>query len=216
MQWNLSPQAVFAASPVVPVMVIKQLEDAIPLTQALLEGGIRVFEITLRSAVALEAIKIISQAFPEALVGAGTVISTEQYDSVVKNGAKFVISPGATPKLLQHAAQRETCFIPGTATPSEMMCALELGYQHLKFFPAEANGGAKALSAIAAPLPQLKFCPTGGISPKNVADYLALDCVATVGGSWMLPNTAIIEKNWQHITQLSQEAVSLINQLKQK
>lgn len=216
MQWNLSPQAVFAASPVVPVMVIKQLEDAIPLTQALLEGGIRVFEITLRSAVALEAIKIISQAFPEALVGAGTVISTEQYDSVVKNGAKFVISPGATPKLLQHAAQRETCFIPGTATPSEMMCALELGYQHLKFFPAEANGGAKALSAIAAPLPQLKFCPTGGISPKNVADYLALDCVATVGGSWMLPNTAIMEKNWQHITQLSQEAVSLINQLKQK
>ena len=216
MQWNLSPQAVFAASPVVPVMVINKLEDAIPIANALLDGGISVFEITLRSPIAMEAIKRISDAFPQALVGAGTVISTEQYDEVGKNGAKFVISPGATSKLLQHAKSHSTCLIPGTATPSEMMQALELGYDHLKFFPAEANGGAKALSAISAPLPQLTFCPTGGISTKNVADYLALNCVATVGGSWMLPADAIAEKNWTKITELSQSAVNLIQELRRK
>ena len=134
MKWKLSVKDIFNASPVLPVMVIKQIEDAEPMAQALLEGGIRVFEITLRTDVALEAINRISKAFPEAIVGAGTVINIEQYDAVVKAGAKFAISPGATEKLLMHAAKGKIALVPGTATPSDMMKALELGYDHLKFF----------------------------------------------------------------------------------
>lgn len=214
MQWTLSPQKIFSSSPVVPVMVIKDLDDAIPMAQALLEGGINVFEITLRSDVALEAIKLISAHFPQALVGAGTVINVEQYDQVVAAGAKFAISPGSTPKLLAHAMQHTIPLIPGSATPSEMMQALELGYDHLKFFPAEINGGAPALKAISAPLPQLKFCPTGGISEKNVAEYLKLSCVATVGGSWMLPQDLIEKKDWQQITELTKRAVELVKSLR--
>ncbi|MDH3001651.1 keto-deoxy-phosphogluconate aldolase [Chelonobacter oris] len=214
MSWKLQPSAVFAASPLVPVMVIKNLDDALPMAQALSDGGINVFEITLRSAVALEAIKLISEAMPQTLVGAGTVISPQQYDDAVAAGAKFVISPGATVSLLKHAVQGDVPLMPGTSTPSEMMTALELGYDHLKFFPAEANGGAPALKAISAPLPQLTFCPTGGISPENVERYLALDCVATVGGSWILPNNAIAAGNWQEVTRLTQEAVAFIQNLR--
>ncbi|KGQ70240.1 keto-deoxy-phosphogluconate aldolase [Chelonobacter oris] len=210
MQWSLQPSAVFAASPVVPVMVIKNLDDALPMAQALSAGGINVFEITLRSGAALDAIRLISQAMPEALVGAGTVISPQQYDAARDAGAKFIISPGATVSLLKHAVQGDVPLMPGTSTPSEMMTALELGYDHLKFFPAEANGGASALKAISAPLPQLTFCPTGGIGLKNVAQYLALDCVATVGGSWMLPNEAIAAGNWEEVTRLSKEAVAFV------
>lgn len=214
MSWILQPSTVFAASPLVPVMVIKKLEDAIPMAQALLAGGINVFEITLRSAVALEAIKLISEAMPQALVGAGTVISSQQYDDALEAGASFVISPGATISLLKHAAEGDAPLIPGTVTPSEMMAALELGYDHLKFFPAEANGGALALKAISAPLPQLRFCPTGGISQKNVAEYLALDCVATVGGSWIVPNEAVAAGNWQEVTCLTQDALAFIDSVR--
>ncbi|RDE81950.1 keto-hydroxyglutarate-aldolase/keto-deoxy-phosphogluconate aldolase [Haemophilus parahaemolyticus] len=210
MKWKLSVKDIFNASPVLPVMVIKQIEDAEPMAQALLEGGIRVFEITLRTDVALEAIKRISKAFPEAIVGAGTVINIEQYDAVVKAGAKFAISPGATEKLLVHAVKGKIALLPGTATPSDMMKALELGYDHLKFFPAEVNGGVAALKAISAALPQLKFCPTGGISEKNLAHYLALDCVVSVGGSWMLPNDAIEVKDWAKVTALTKQAVDLV------
>lgn len=214
MSWILQPSTVFAASPLVPVMVIKKLEDAIPMAQALLAGGINVFEITLRSAVALEAIKLISEAMPQTLVGAGTVISSQQYDDALEAGASFVISPGATISLLKHAAEGDAPLIPGTVTPSEMMAALELGYDHLKFFPAEANGGALALKAISAPLPQLRFCPTGGISQKNVAEYLALDCVATVGGSWIVPNEAVAAGNWQEVTRLTQDALAFIDSVR--
>ena len=210
MKWKLSVKDIFNASPVLPVMVIKQIEDAEPMAQALLEGGIRVFEITLRTDVALEAIKRISKAFPEAIVGAGTVINIEQYDAVVKAGAKFAISPGATEKLLVHAVKGKIALLPGTATPSDMMKALELGYDHLKFFPAEVNGGVAALKAISAALPQLKFCPTGGISEKNLAHYLALDCVVSVGGSWMLPNDAIEVKDLAKVTALTKQAVDLV------
>ena len=182
MKWKLSVKDIFNASPVVPVMVIKQIEDAEPMTQALLEGGIRVFEITLRTDVALEAIKRISKAFPEAIVGAGTVINIEQYDAIVEAGAKFAISPGATEELLMHAAKGKIALIPGTATPSDMMKALALGYDHLKFFPAEVNG----------------------------AHYLALECVAAVGGSWMLPNDAIAAKDWAKVAALTKQAVDLV------
>lgn len=214
MNWNLDPKDVFSASPVIPVMVIKKLEDALLMAKALQAGGINVFEITLRSAVALDAIKLLSKEVPDALVGAGTVLSAEQYDQAVAAGAKFVISPGATPALLKHAAAREVPLIPGTATPSEMMQALELGYSYVKFFPAEINGGAAALKAISAALPQLSFCPTGGVSPKNVASYVAVNCVKTVGGSWMIPNDAVAAGDWAKVTQLTKEAVELVTSLR--
>lgn len=214
MSWQVEPAAVFAASPVVPVMVIKRVEDAVPMAKALAEGGITVFEITLRTPAALDAIRAIADALPDTLVGAGTVLTPAQYDAAVEAGAKFIISPGYTRTLLEHAKQGPAPLIPGVATPSEIMTALELGYDHLKFFPAEANGGAPALKAIAAPLAQVKFCPTGGVSPKNVADYVALSCVATVGGTWMLPADAIDSGDWATITALTKEAVELVNNLK--
>lgn len=214
MKWKLQPAEVFSASPVVPVMVIKKLEDALPMAKALQAGGINVFEITLRSSVALDAIKLLSKEVPDALVGAGTVLSAEQFDQAVAAGAKFVISPGATPALLKHAAASDVALIPGTATPSEMMQALELGYDHLKFFPAEINGGAAALKAISAALPQLSFCPTGGVSPKNVASYLAVKCVKTIGGSWMIPSDAVEAGDWAKVEQLTAEAVVLVKSLR--
>nr|WP_321270400.1 bifunctional 4-hydroxy-2-oxoglutarate aldolase/2-dehydro-3-deoxy-phosphogluconate aldolase [uncultured Tolumonas sp.] len=214
MNWNLSPAAIFAASPLVPVMVIDDLNQAVPMTQALAAGGITVYEVTLRTPAALQAIKAIRKALPDALVGAGTVLNPKQYDAAVEAGAQFVISPGFTTELLVHARKQAVPLIPGVATPSEIMTAYSLGYDHLKFFPAEANGGAPALKAISAPLPQIQFCPTGGISPKNVHDYLALSCVGPVGGSWMLPADALNQGNWQRVTQLSKEAVELVKSLR--
>lgn len=208
MNWSITSAQVFAASPIVPVMVIKDIEDAVPLATALSKGGINVFEITLRTEAAIGAIQAISKAMPESLVGAGTVITTEQYDEVVAAGAKFVISPGSTVKLLAHAAKGSVPLIPGATTASEIMAALEQGYDHLKFFPAEASGGASVLKAISAPLPQVKFCPTGGINLSNLAEYQAVDSVVTIGGTWMIPANLIDNKDWEKITQLTQEAVA--------
>ncbi len=214
MNWIISPEQVFACSPIVPVMVINNVADAVPMAKALAAGGITVFEVTLRTEAALEAIRAIAAAMPEAMVGAGTVINTRQYDAAVAAGGKFVISPGYSKTLLEHAAKGSVPLIPGVATPSEIITALELGYNHLKFFPAEANGGAAALKAIAGPLPQVRFCPTGGVGPDNVADYMKLNCVATVGGSWMIHNDVIAEGNWGKVTELAKQAVSLIANLK--
>lgn len=210
MNWTISPQTVFAASPIVPVMVIKRVEDAVPLAKALLNGGISVFEITLRTDVALDAIREISVAFPEAMTGAGTVLTPQQYDAAVEAGAKFVISPGASTRLLEHAAKQNVPLIPGVSTATEIMNAMDLGYDHLKFFPAEASGGAKALKAISAPLPQVSFCPTGGINVNNLRDYQALSCVKTVGGTWMIPDDAIESKDWERITDLTKTALLYI------
>ncbi|EOW9344662.1 bifunctional 4-hydroxy-2-oxoglutarate aldolase/2-dehydro-3-deoxy-phosphogluconate aldolase [Vibrio diazotrophicus] len=207
MNWTISPQTVFAASPIVPVMVIKRIEDAVPLAKALLNGGISVFEITLRTDVALDAIREISMALPEAMTGAGTVLTPQQYDAAVEAGAKFVISPGASTRLLEHAATQNVPLIPGVSTATEIMNAMDLGYDHLKFFPAEASGGAKALKAISAPLPQVSFCPTGGINVNNLRDYQALSCVKTVGGTWMIPDDAIESKDWERITDLTKTAL---------
>ncbi len=210
MSWLIEPQEVLNSSPIVPVMVIKDVEDAVPMAAALLEGGISVFEITLRTEAALGAISAISKAFPDALVGAGTVLTPAQYDAAVEAGATFVISPGFTPKLLEHAAKGPAPILPGVSTPSEIMLAAEMGYTYLKFFPAEANGGAAALKAISAPLADIRFCPTGGINPDNMMKYLNLPCVAAIGGSWMLPADAIRDKNWQHITTLTKNALAMI------
>jgi 2-dehydro-3-deoxyphosphogluconate aldolase/(4S)-4-hydroxy-2-oxoglutarate aldolase len=207
MNWTLSPQQVFATSPIVPVMVIKRVEDAVPLAKALSAGGINVFEITLRTDAALQAIRAIATALPEAMTGAGTVLTPQQYDAAVEAGARFVISPGASTRLLEHAAKQSVPLIPGVATATEIMNAMDLGYDHLKFFPAEASGGASALKAISAPLPQVSFCPTGGVNVNNLADYQALDCVKTVGGTWMIPADAIDNQEWDRITELTKAAL---------
>lgn len=201
---------VFEASPIIPVMVIEDVADAIPIAQALIDGGIRVFEITLRTEAALASIEQIAGYFPNAIVGAGTVLSAAQYDAVVASGAQFAISPGATPSLLSHAAAKDCPLIPGVATASEMMFAREQGYRYLKFFPAEANGGVKALSALTAPIQDVRICPTGGVSEQNVAEYLALSCVSCVGGSWIMPKALVTAKDWSGITRLTREALSRV------
>lgn len=205
--WKIQAAEVLNASPVMPVMVIQDADDAVPLAQALCAGGIKVLEITLRTPVAIECIRRISQAVPEAIVGAGTIINTQQLADVTEAGAVFAISPGLTPKLLQAANAGSIALIPGIATLSELILGLEHGYDHFKFFPAEAAGGVPMLKAIAAPIPQATFCPTGGISPHNYQSYLALDNVACVGGSWLVPTDAVKAKNWEVITDLAKAAV---------
>ena len=212
MNWILSPATVFAASPVVPVMVIDKVEDAVPMAKALAAGGITVFEITLRTAAALDAIRAIRAAMPEALVGAGTILNPEQYDQAVAAGAQFIISPGFTDKLLAHAAANAVPLIPGVSTPSEIMTALDMGYTHLKFFPAEPAGGLKYIRAIAAPYTMMKFMPTGGINPQNVREYLAYDRIAACGGSWMVKNTMIENNEFDRIEELVKEAVEIVKE----
>ena len=190
-----------------PVMVIQNLDDAVPLAKALVAGGIRVLEITLRTAVAMEAIKLISQEVPDAIVGAGTILTPEQLQAAEDAGAVFAISPGLTPTLLAAAVKGNIALIPGIATLSELMQGMEYGLDHFKFFPAEAAGGIPMLKAIAGPIPQVTFCPTGGISPDNYQAYLQLSNVACVGGSWLAPLDAVKAKNWAKVTELAKLAV---------
>ncbi len=191
--------------PVLPVMVISELSHAVPLADALIKGGIKVLEITLRTPCALDAIREISNAFPEAVVGAGTVLTPADAEKSAKAGAKFLVSPGLTETL----ARQDFCpLLPGVATSSEVMQALEWGFTHLKFFPAVPAGGTAYLKGIGGPLPQVKFCPTGGVDPKNAAEFLGLPNVLCVGGSWVAPASAMVEGRWDEITRLSAEAVS--------
>ena len=205
--WKIESAEVFAQSPVVPVMVIKDLAHAVPLARALVAGGIRVLEITLRTPVAVAAIREIARAVPEAVVGAGTVTSGEDLAAVSEAGAVFAISPGLTPELLDAANQGDIALIPGIATVSELMAGRQRGYDHFKFFPAEAAGGIPMLKAIAGPFPKVKFCPTGGIGLGNYRDYLALGNVACVGGSWVAPSEAVARGDWGLISQLDRDAV---------
>ena len=206
--WKIAAEEVLGAGRVVPVMVIKKLEHAVPLARALLAGGIKVLEITLRTPVAIDAIRLISQEVPEAIVGAGTVTSPEDLAAVAEAGALFAISPGLTPELLEAANKGSIALIPGISTISELMTGMNRGYKNFKFFPAAAAGGVKMLKSIAGPFPDISFCPTGGISPENYKDYLALNNVACVGGSWLVPAEAIENEDWQRITELAQEACS--------
>ncbi|MCD6390371.1 MAG: bifunctional 4-hydroxy-2-oxoglutarate aldolase/2-dehydro-3-deoxy-phosphogluconate aldolase [Desulfobulbaceae bacterium] len=206
--WKIAPLEVLNAGPVVPVIVIKKIEHAVPLAHALLKGGIKVLEITLRSEVAVEAIRLVSREVPEALVGAGTVASLEDLEAVTGAGAVFALSPGMTPRLLTAANQGSIGLIPGISTASELMLGMELGYSEFKFFPAEAAGGVRTIKSIGGPFPQITFCPTGGISEKNYNDYLALDNVACVGGSWIVPSQSIETEDWDTITELAKKAVA--------
>lgn len=191
-----------------PVMVIQNLDDAVPLAQALVDGGIKVLEITLRTPIALDAIKLISENVKDAIVGAGTIINPEQLKAAEDAGAVFAISPGLTPSLLSAAVAGNIALIPGIASLSELMLGMEYGLDHFKFFPAEAAGGIPMLKAIAGPVPQVTFCPTGGISPENYNAYLALSNVACVGGSWLAPADAVKAKNWAKVTELAKLAIA--------
>ncbi|HDM77572.1 MAG TPA: bifunctional 4-hydroxy-2-oxoglutarate aldolase/2-dehydro-3-deoxy-phosphogluconate aldolase [Deltaproteobacteria bacterium] len=207
-KWMISPEEILSDRPVIPVMVIEKLEQAVPLARAILKGGIRVLEITLRTPVALDAISEIRKNVPDAVVGAGTVTNSRDLYDVLDAGGLFAISPGLTPDLLNEAIRGPIALIPGISTVSELMLGLERGYEYFKFFPAEAAGGIKMLKSIAGPFPDVKFCPTGGISRTNYRDYLALDNVLCVGGSWVVPTDLVREKNWDAITELIKEAVN--------
>lgn len=191
--------SIMKTSPVIPVMVINKLESAVPLARALYEGGLKVQEITLRTPVALDAIRAIRAELPEAIVGVGTVINEETLNQAVNAGAEFIVSPGFTPALIDAAFDRAIPILPGVNTPSEIMALVEKGITAMKFFPAEAAGGVPMLKAIGGPLPQVTFCPTGGINPNNVEAYLKLHNVTCVGGSWMAPAGLVAEGRWEEI-----------------
>jgi 2-dehydro-3-deoxyphosphogluconate aldolase/(4S)-4-hydroxy-2-oxoglutarate aldolase len=198
-----------ALGPVIPVIVIDDLESAVPLARALVSGGIRVLEVTLRTKVALEAIRTISREVPDALVGAGTILNVQDLQLARDAGAKFGVSPGTLPQLLAEARDAAWPYLPGVTTSSDIMSALEQGYQELKFFPAAQAGGIPMLKAFSGPFPQITFCPTGGIQPGTAAEYLALPNVACVGGSWLTPAALVKERNWQEITYLARRATAL-------
>ncbi len=207
--WKITSAEVFRQGPIVPVLVIDKVEDAVPIAKALMAGGINVLEVTLRTEAALEVIRAIAKEVPDAYVGAGTVTNREQLKAVTQAGAKFAISPGLTADLLAAGREGTIPLIPGISNISDLMKANDAGYDHLKFFPAEAAGGVKALKSIGGPFPNVVFCPTGGISLSNYKEYLALPNVKCVGGSWLAPADAIENKQWQVLTDLAKQAVSL-------
>ncbi len=205
----MSIEQILTSAPVVPVVVIDRLEDAEPLAKALFNGGLRALEITLRTPIAAEAVKVMKQAVPEAYVGTGTVIDKATFEASIEAGADFMVSPGVNDELLVLASQSDTPFLPGAATPSEVMRLAERGFSFLKFFPAAAAGGPAMLKSIGGPLPGVKFCPTGGISLETAPQYLSLDNVVCVGGTWMLDKTLIEKQDWQAIEQLARQASQL-------
>lgn len=204
-----SIKEIMNTSPVVPVMVINKLEHAVPLAEALVKGGLKVLEITLRTPVAIDAIKRIKAEVPGAIVGAGTVINLETLRLAIDAGSEFLVSPGVTESLIDAALKTGVPILPGVISPSEVMRLLEKGVTEMKFFPAEAAGGIPMLKSIGGPLPQATFCPTGGISPSNAAEYLALSNVACVGGSWMAPVDLVDAEDWTEITRRAIEAANI-------
>lgn len=196
-----------AEARIVPVLTIRRADDAVALARALVAGGLRMLEVTLRTEAALAAIRAIAEAVPEARVGAGTVREPDELDAAERAGARFAVSPGFERGLARGAAEHsELPYLPAVATASEAMAARAAGYRCLKFFPAEAAGGAAALQALAGPFPELRFCPTGGIGADNAAAYLALPNVVAVGGSWLAPAAAIAAGDWARITALARAA----------
>ena len=194
---------------VVPVLTIASAEAGVALVRALVNGGLGVVEITLRTPAALAAIRRIRDELPDVLVGAGTVLTPELGQQAIAAGARFIVAPGMTPRLIEAAERWPVPFLPGAATASEAMSLADMGYGLLKFFPAEPIGGAAALKALAAPLPGIAFCPTGGIDASNAASYLALPNVAAVGGSWVAPAKLVEKADWDAITALAEAAAAM-------
>jgi len=213
-KWNPTSRAaavdaILQRAPVLPVLTIEHLDDAVPLANALVDGGLPVLEVTLRSDVALAAIARIRHEVPGALVGAGTVLDPAALRSAAQAGALFAISPGASNALYDAAADAAIPFIPAIATATELLQGIATGHRRFKFFPAEAAGGIAALKAFSGPFANIRFCPTGGIDAARAADYLALSNVVTVGGSWMVPADALRAQDWGRITSLATQASRL-------
>jgi 2-dehydro-3-deoxyphosphogluconate aldolase/(4S)-4-hydroxy-2-oxoglutarate aldolase len=201
--------SVLDLAPVVPVVVVEDLADAVPLARALVAGGLPAIEVTLRTPVALDAIRAIAGSVPDAVVGVGTLISPVQVSDALAAGARFLVSPGWTDVLLEAMQASGVPFLPGVSTASEVVALLERGVREMKFFPAEAAGGTAYLKSLSGPLPQARFCPTGGISPTNAPEYLALPNVGCVGGSWMLPADAVAARDWDRVETLTRQAAAL-------
>ena len=204
------PNKIFAMGPIVPVLVINKVDDALPIAEALLAAGIKVLEVTLRTPTALDVISTIAKALPQAIVGSGTVTNRQKLQQSIDAGAQFAISPGLTYDLLEAGNASRVALIPGISSVSDIMLAADYGYDHLKFFPAEAAGGVNTIKAIGGPFPNVTLCPTGGINLANIRDYLALPHVTCCGGSWLVPKQAVIDKKWSEITRLSNEALNVI------
>jgi 2-dehydro-3-deoxyphosphogluconate aldolase/(4S)-4-hydroxy-2-oxoglutarate aldolase len=201
--------ALLKGQPVIPVLKIEDANHAVPLARALARGGLPVIEITMRTPHALEAIRRAAAEVPEAVVGAGTILTAAQFDQAAAAGSKFIVSPGATGQVFAAARNSAVPLLPGAITPSEMMAALEEGLDFLKFFPAEQAGGAAFLKSLASPFAGLRFCPTGGVTVKNAGDYLSLPNVICVGGSWVAPDDAVKSGDWALIEKLARDAAAL-------
>ena len=202
--------ALFEQATIIPVLTIERLEDAVPLAKALVAGGVHVLEVTLRTPVAIESAKAIMADVPEAIVGIGTILNADDLAQAEAIGARFGISPGATPDLLKAAAASALPFAPGIATASELMLGLSRGFNLVKFFPAEQSGGIKALRALAGPFPDVRFCPTGGIAEANAVSWLGEPNVVAVGGSWLCPAADIRSGNWAGITAICNRTMKLL------
>lgn len=209
--WQIMPKDIFATGPIIPVLVINTVEEALPIAEALLNANVKVLEVTLRTPQALDVISAIAKEFPQAIVGAGTVTNRDKLQQSYDAGAKFAISPGLTKDLLQAGNESNIALIPGISSISELMDGADYGYDHLKFFPAEASGGVKALQSIGGPFPDISFCPTGGINFENVRSYLALSNVGCCGGSWLVSNEIVENSNWKEITKLANKALAHVS-----
>lgn len=207
----MQAKEVLEISKIIPVITIYDLKTSVDLAKALLDGGIRILEITLRTNNAIEAIKLIANEVPQVIVGAGTILNFKMLEEVKNAGAKFAISPGLNSIFAKEAQNIDITLIPGVATASEVMLALEFGYKNLKFFPAESAGGITMLKSLAAPFSGVKFCPTGGINLDNMQNYLNLNNVLCVGGSWLSPKELILEKQWSKITQIAKQSLEKIS-----
>ncbi len=199
---------------IIPVVVLDDAKDAKPLGQALMEGGLPCAEVTFRTEAAEESIRIMSQEFPDMLVGAGTVLTTEQVDRAVAAGAKFIVSPGINPKVVEYCVKKNIPITPGTCNPSNVETALEFGLDVVKFFPAEPAGGLNYIKAIAAPYTGVSFMPTGGINSENVKEYLKYDRIIACGGSWMVKGDLIKSGNFEKIKELTAEAAAIVKEIR--
>lgn len=197
---------------IVPVVVLNNVEDAVPLARALLKGGIDFMEITFRTECAAECISVISKEVPEVVVGAGTVLNVEQAKTAVKCGAKFIVSPGIDEETVRWALENDIPVIPGAVTPTEIMKAVSLGLKTVKFFPADVYGGIKAIKALSAPFGQVKFLPTGGVSEANLPEFIGNKSVCAVGGSWVCKKDDVLNHDWDKITSLAANAVKIIKE----
>ncbi|WP_120945838.1 bifunctional 4-hydroxy-2-oxoglutarate aldolase/2-dehydro-3-deoxy-phosphogluconate aldolase [Helicobacter labacensis] len=204
----MQAQEVLNCGKIIPVITLQDPKWGVPLAKALLKGGIKILEITLRTAGALEGIALIAKEVPEAIVGAGTILNAFMLEQAKKAGARFAISPGINAKFAKEVQGADIALIPGVASAGELMLALEYGFEALKLFPAEAVGGVKLLKSFSAPFKGVQFCPTGGISLENMGAYLALENVSCVGGSWLTPQDLMAKGQWDQITQIAKQSVA--------